>query len=43
MNSFQRNWWPWGILTILSLVILFFQLKPFARPRRESKPRRVPA
>ena len=24
MNSFQRNWWPWGILTILSLVILFF-------------------
>ena len=24
MNSFQRNWWPWGVLTILSLVILFF-------------------
>lgn len=31
------------VLTGISLVILAFQLKPFARPRRESKPRRVPA
>jgi lipopolysaccharide export system permease protein len=31
------------VLSTISLVILVFQLKPFARPRRESKPRRVPA
>lgn len=42
-DYWQRPFASVAVVAVIALVILFFRLRPYARPRREIKPRRVTA